>query len=79
VARSEEKLVMWTIYDHPTDFPHCFVARKFTIGPLGEVLATSEVMVASDIEKLRSVLIKRGLVRMTRAPDDDPKIVETWL
>jgi hypothetical protein len=74
-----EKLIMWTIYDHPHDFPHCFVARKFEIGRGGEPRATSDIIVADQIDRIRSVLHKRGLIRMTRAPDDDPKIVETWL
>jgi hypothetical protein len=76
---SPDVLIMWTIYDRPSDFPDCFVARKFEIGRGGEPRATSDILVAHEIDKLRSLLHRRGLVRMTRAPEDDPKIVETWL
>lgn len=75
---SDGSLVMWTVYDHPRDFPHCFVARKYEVG-VGGVCVTREVMVSDKLEKLRTILLKRGLTCLTRNAQDDPKIVETWL
>lgn len=66
-------LSVWTIYDHPSDFPDSFVARAFTTGP------TNEIILATDLEQLREAFDRAGLVCMARNPNDDPKIVETWL
>jgi hypothetical protein len=75
----DDKLRMWTVYDHPRDFPHCYVARMFTVGPGGVTVATEELMIAPDIEQLRKQLTMRGLVCLSRHDSDSPSIVETWL
>ena len=72
------KLAMWTVYDHPTDFPHCYVARRFEISAEG-AKATNSAMVGTDLGKLRDALAEMGLTPLNRNPEDDPKIVETWL
>lgn len=69
-----EPLYIWTVYDHPSDFPDNFVARKFALDK-----PTAEILVSDNIYKLRVALKCMGLVCLTRAPEDDPKIVETWL
>lgn len=28
-------LSIWTVYDHPLDFPNEYVARRFTVGTSG--------------------------------------------
>lgn len=65
---------MWVVYDHPKDFPHCFVARRWS----GET-PTGDVIVSPDLEQVRWVLEMRGLVCLKRMDDDVPQIVETWL
>jgi hypothetical protein len=70
---------MWTIYDHPRDYPHSFVARKFEVGAGGVTTATAEMIVAPDLAGIRRVLANRGLTCLARDPADDPNIVETWL
>lgn len=67
-------LVAWTIFDHPNDFPDCFVARMF-IGedPQGSVICST------SIELLREEMRRRGLICIPREAEDAPKIVETWL
>ena len=72
-------LAIWTVYDHPTDYPDKFVARRFDVGHDGPKLSAS-VIIADDLDKLRRVLeFELRLVRITRSPEDDPKIVENWL
>ncbi len=66
---------MWTIYDHPGDYPDKFVVRKFIVGT--SLIATQEVIVGATLDEVRD-LIPPGLVCLTRSPDDDPVIVETW-
>jgi hypothetical protein len=66
---------IWTIYDHPTDYPEHYVARLFH----GET-PTDSVIQSKDLDTIRGIMIADfGLTCLTRSPDDDPKIIETWL
>jgi len=70
-----DTLSIWTVYDHPRDYPHCYVARQFR----GEQ-PTNSVIISADLEKLRAVLLaEMGLTRLERSANDDPVILETWL
>jgi len=72
---------MWTVYDRPADYPDKFVARRFDVGSDGRGPTPSDsVIVAPDLEMLRYILaFQLHLVCLTRSPEDDPNIVETWL
>jgi len=74
----ESVLSMWTVYDHPSDFPHCYVARRHAIVQ-GQSVATTQVMVSNELRALQGMLRGMGLVKLARDPDDDPVIVEVWL
>lgn len=70
-------LEIWTVYQHPKDFPEHFVARKFNYDQ-----PTDITLVAERLENLRHILkrIRGGyLVNIGRNPEDDPAIVESWL
>lgn len=73
-----EPLEIWTVYDRPRDWPHTVVARKFLVGADGAV-PTTQIVVGPDLEAVREQLREYGLTCLARNPDDDPKIVETWL
>jgi hypothetical protein len=73
----ENALELWTVYRRPKDYPDHCVARKSLIDQHGSRL-TNDMFVADDLAEVRALLPK-GLVRLTRHPDDDPVIVETWL
>lgn len=75
---SDNTLSMWTVYDHPSDLPHNFVARRFEVDAAGAV-GTSDVLIAPNLRALRACLASRGLTPLCRAESDDPVIVETWL
>lgn len=71
-------LIIWTIYDHPSDYPDKFVARKHT-AKLG---ATDELLFADDLDSIREAVQAASpyvLGMMQRHPSDDPIIVECWL
>jgi hypothetical protein len=76
----------WTIYDHPSDYPNGFIARKWIYAPgmapddNGEAqpTPTAEVLTASSLAELRA-LLPLGLICFPRKADDDPAIVESWL
>lgn len=70
----DHAFTLWTIYDHPRDFPDCFVARKYHIGG-----PTSHVIMRQSLEELRTMLCQMGFVRIPRDDNDDPVIVETWI
>jgi len=67
-------LVMWTIYDHPSDWPNFYVARKW----IGEE-PMNVVLLDADLDRLRETLARKGLVKLMRNEGDDPVILETWL
>lgn len=66
-------LELWTIYDKPDDFPGGFVARKWLLDQ-----PTSELLQNQTLEGIRAML-PHGLMCLPRAPEDDPRIVETWI
>jgi hypothetical protein len=75
---NDDVLALWTIYDHPTDFPNHYIARLFHVDKQGS-RATATVVAADSLEALREPLRNIGLTRLPRDPNDDPVIVETWL
>lgn len=71
-------LEMWTVYDHPRDFPEYFVARKFLVEER-QTRPTAQIVACGQLAPLREWLAERGLVPLARNDEDDPCIVETWL
>ena len=70
-------LGIWTIYDHPRDFPNSFVARKFILDqPADDFLVAVSLL---EVRKLLHNLTAQPLQWIPRSPDDDPVIVESWL
>lgn len=67
-------LSIWTIYDHPRDYPDGYVARRFELDR-----PTRDAIVGWSLRELRSLFADLGLGRIARHPSDDPVIVETWL
>ena len=71
---------IWTVYDHPLDFPHGFIARRWEIRRgAGEPAWTEDVMRAYELEPLQEQLMDMGLSRLGRNEGDEPQIVECWL
>lgn len=71
-------LSIWTVYDHPGDYPGHYVARRFVTDANGST-ATSEVMISTNLNEIRTTLESKGLVRLLRSAEDDPTIMEVWL
>lgn len=78
------ELDMWTVYDHPKDYPHDFIARRHVLNtgvavdkPMAK--ATSDTIIARDLEQIRKQLRGAGLVCIPRMEGDEPQIVEVWL
>jgi hypothetical protein len=70
-------MVVWTIYNRPTDHPDGHIARKFESGK-GGVVAT-DMTVEGELDDIRITLWNAGLVRLARNVEDEPQIIESWL
>jgi hypothetical protein len=71
---------MWTIYEHPADFPRSFVARLWRVERgNANPIPTDTVMVYGKLDQLRDRMRDAGLTRIRRFEHDDPKIVEVWM
>ncbi len=71
-------LSIWTVYDHPSDYPDCFVARRHEV-VAGRSTPTSDLLVSTDLESIRAQMRARGLYRLNRQTGDVPCIIESWL
>jgi hypothetical protein len=69
-----DKLTVWTIYKSPLDYPGKWVLRGHDV-PGGPRL---EHFVGSSLGEVRAHL-PFGLFHLSRDPNDDPTIYETWL
>lgn len=75
----DDLFILWTVYDHPADYPEYFVARKWIAdGKSAEPIATDVIFFHTDLERLRDML-PAGLYPLIRAPEDDKCIIETWI
>ena len=68
-------LLVWTVYDHPSDYPKSYIARPFSTN-LKKALTCH--LQYPTVEGLR-LLLPHGLTHIPRAPSDDPKIMESWI
>lgn len=72
-------MAIWTIYDHPRDYPAHYVARRWELRRGDEnPHPTDDVLLAEHLDELRR-LLPPGLSRFPCVDRDDPCIVETWL
>jgi hypothetical protein len=77
LALNSKLLNIWTIFDHPIDYPDHYVARLFIVGN-GNHKATASVILCNDLDELRGKL-PPNLIRLPRDNNDDRNIIESWL
>jgi hypothetical protein len=75
---SSGELALWTVYNRPADFPDKIVARQFYVQVEG-AFPTGKLITTETLCEMRVKLCRRGLFRLERAENDDPKVVETWI
>jgi hypothetical protein len=78
-AADEELLSIWVVYDHPLDWPDYYVARRHVALPASIAGPTDEMILDKNLDRIRRDMQQRGLVKLDRFPEDDPKIMETWI
>lgn len=76
-----QTLSIWTVYDHPADYPDMYVARLFDVTGGGDPVPTGHTFAAATLELVRAWIqqVAPGTVCLTRSPEDDPVIMESWL
>jgi hypothetical protein len=72
-----ERLPVFVITDHPTDWPDFYVARLRLALPKDTPMPL--VIMDRDLERLQETMQALGLTKLMRSPEDDPVIVETWI
>lgn len=72
----DHALVLYTIYDHPSDHPNSFVVRRWV--KVGPKTWPGEVRFGLTLDEARAQL-PRGVECLGRLSGDDSKIVETWI
>ena len=68
------ELTMWTVYDHPLDYPEFYIAKEFN-----GLTPTNNIIKNKSLIDLQVALIHKGLGRVTRSESDEPQIIECWL
>lgn len=71
-----EPMTMFTVYDHPSDYPIGFVLRRWIITD-GQALA-ADARFAPTLEDVRE-FVPAGFARVPRNPNDDATVVESWI
>jgi hypothetical protein len=71
-------LAIWTVYDHPSDYPDRYVARCFEVDADGP-RSTGNILLSTSLDTIRTAMRDMGLIRMARWADDDANIIETWM
>jgi len=74
----EGALAVWVIYHRPKDYPDGYVLRCQYAMPGGTTEISKDAWFGDTLESLRAI-VPPGLVRMSRHPNDEPHIVETWI
>jgi len=77
---SEEKgVVIYVVYENPSDYPGKYVAKRDII-KLGKLTRDPYwIMVEKDYAVIKKEMQRLGLVWMQRHMGDDPVIKETWI
>lgn len=71
---------MWTIYDHPLDFPDQFVARRWSVvrGSLTPI-PSDKYLKSASLDDLHRHFRACGYEWLPRMEDDDPVILGIYM
>lgn len=77
-AIGELVLTQYVVYDHPADYPDCFVVRAWEIRRGAIEPLPGRVVGVGDTLELARAHVPGGLANIGRQPHDDKTIVEVW-
>lgn len=75
------ELVIYTLYNHPVDYPDEFVIRRFTVSKGSNLpVPDNELFFRSiSLQKCQDKMKEMRLYRMLRDNSDEPKIIESYI
>lgn len=71
-------LRMFTVCFDTADFPGQYTCRGHII-ERGYTVPEMEVLVSSTYAPIRNEMVRRGLTKLPRSPQDEKVIVESWI
>ncbi len=74
-GRENDVNCLWTVYDHPTDYPDWFVARQFLVPSH----PTHRIILAKTVEEIHERLGRYGMMWWPRDESDEPQIMGCYL
>jgi hypothetical protein len=77
----EDLLEIYTLFDHPEDYPNSYVIKRDLVDNKGQAKRDDRFHFESDnIETCRNfMIIDMAKVPMAPMPGDDPVIIETYI
>jgi hypothetical protein len=75
----DNAIVQYVVCRSPADYPGMFTCRRHFIVRGGQIYVDQHVHVTPHLIGIRRPLIRAGLHRLPRYPDDNPVILEVWL
>ena len=70
---------LWAIYEHPSDFPNCFVVRRWSMNDsVHRMMPDAKPWAIAGTLRGARVTLPLGLTRIPRDPSDVACIVESW-
>lgn len=80
VDDSSHAMLMWVVYDHPKDFPHHFVIRRWVLDlSEGQMSAEQDAILCASLAEAHFALRDAGARVMIDSRDPDPAIAEVWV
>lgn len=79
---SAHALGIWTLFDHPEDYPDCFVARLSLVRQGSITVLSDKVITADSLDDLRNLVqaeCPNVLTAIPRHTSDVPSLVECLL
>ncbi len=73
------KLIIYTIYKHPSDYPDKFVVRAWSIDQWNRPAPSEKPHAVTDTLQEARASIPPDFIFVAPSVSDDPVIVETWI
>lgn len=74
-----DQLSIYTVYDHPSDYPDKYVCRRCKIIEGGKIIDDGFLMISENLELIREQMLYMGLILIPRDASDDPVIIESYI
>ena len=74
------QLSIYTVYDHPLDYPNSYVVKKWICNVNPPVQDSNFLIIGEDLDRIREMLVmEMGLTVLPREINDDLVILENYI